>query len=176
MGAISSVLGAARVLTQAAGAVSGLAGGAASNVSSGRAQELALQQLKVQQDLQMRQSESAAALSREQIALNAGLAEGARKTALRRAVARQRASFGAQGVGSGAGSSQAVLLGMFEESEDERKKREDMDALKLRALDQDLVDRRATNVLQRTQLEQRGRLDDVSGYARWGDLVSGVLR
>ncbi len=61
-------------------------------------------------------------------------------------------------MGSGSGSAQAVLLGLFDESEDERTKREELDSLRLTALDQNIGQSRALNVLQRTQLAERQRL------------------
>ena len=119
---------------------------------------LALDQLKRQQNLQQKQLEERAALERQQIALNTQQAEEQRKQALRRAVSRQRASFGSQGVGSASGSSQAVLLGLFDESDEERLRREELDALRSTALDQNISQSRALNVLQRTQLAERQRL------------------
>lgn len=126
----------------------------------------AQQQLAAQQSLQERQAAANMALEREQIALNTAHTEEERRAALKRAVARQRANFGAQGVGSGGGSSQAVLLGLFDESDAERERREQMDNLRLRVMDEDLSQRRALNVLQRTQLAERGKIDRLSSYSR----------
>ncbi len=134
--------------------------------------EQALTQLKQRQELQQRQSAADAALAKEQIALKAAQDNEGRKKALKRAVARQRANFGAQGIGSGAGSSQAVLLGLFEESEDEQRKRSDLDNLRLKSIDQDVSHSRALNVLQRTQLEEKTRLDR---YANLGGRVSSAI-
>jgi hypothetical protein len=78
-------------------------------------------------------------------------------------VARQRANFGAQGVSAGGGSAQAVLLGLFEESEEERARRERLDGLRVRVLEDDLAGRRASNVLQRTQLQERAKVDAIAG-------------
>ena len=52
-----------------------------------------------------------------------------------RAVARQRANFGSSGISSDSGSGQAVLLGLFDETEDELARREQLDNLRNRALD-----------------------------------------
>ena len=120
----------------------------------------ALEQLKARQQLSEQQNAQDAALERERIALNTKNANEERRDALKRAVARQRASFGSQGVGSGTGSSQAVLLGLFEESDDERKRRESLDNVRLTAIDQDLSQAKALNVLQRTQLEERGKINN----------------
>lgn len=119
---------------------------------------LALDQLRRQQNLQQQQLAERAALERRNIAVNTQEEEEKRQQALRRAVARQRASFGSQGVGSASGSSQAVLLGLFDESDEERTRREELDNLRLAALDQDASQTRALNVLQRTQLAERQKL------------------
>lgn len=153
LGTVGSVVSAGNAIL---GGVQDLAG--VGRQQQKREDNLALDQLKRQQTLQQKQLEDRAALEREQIALNARQTEEQRQQALRRAVARQRASFGSQGVGSGSGSAQAVLLGLFDESDDERAKREELDTIRLTALDQDLGQNRALNVLQRTQLAERQRL------------------
>lgn len=125
-----------------------------------REQELALKQLKQQQKLQKKQLEADAALDRERIAADAEAAERERRAALRRAVARQQAQFGSSGVSSTGGSAQAVLLGLFEESEDELAERERLDSLRGRAIDLSLSGRQSLNVLQRTQLQERQRFQN----------------
>ncbi len=153
LGTVGSVVSAGTAIL---GGVQTLAG--VSNRQQEKEDRLALDQLKRQQTLQQRQLEEKAALERQQIALNAKLTEEQRQTALRRAVARQRANFGAQGVGSATGSSQAVLLGLFDESDDERQRREELDALRVTALDQNVSQNRALNILQRTQLSERQKI------------------
>lgn len=153
LGTVGSVVSAGTAIL---GGVQTLAG--VSNRQQEKEDRLALDQLKRQQTLQQRQLEEKAALERQQIALNAKLTEDQRQTALRRAVARQRANFGAQGVGSATGSSQAVLLGLFDESDDERQRREELDALRVTALDQNVSQNRALNILQRTQLSERQKI------------------
>lgn len=136
-----------------------------------------MRSLERQQAEQMRQAESAAALEREQLAVTTQNAEEERRAALRRAMARQRASFGAQGVGSGGGSSQAVLLGMFEESDGEKVRRERLDNLRLRVIEDDLAGRRANNILRRTELAEKNRLDKLAEgrgiIGRAGDRIIG---
>lgn len=124
--------------------------------------DLALQQLKQQQRLDEDQSAQDAALERERRAEQSRQANEQRQAALRRAVARQRARFGASGVGSVNGSSEAVLLGMFEESDDERENRERLDRLRNRALEQDQSQLRSRNVLAATQRAQRSQLKRLS--------------
>lgn len=129
------------------------------NSPSQQSQDLALRQLQERQRLQEAQLAQSNALEREKIALQAAADEEDRQRALRRAVARQRASFGGSGVGSGGGSSQAVLLGLFDESEDDLQSRTALDNLRARALDLDSTQTRSLNLLQATQLSQRNNLN-----------------
>lgn len=122
-------------------------------------QRLALRQLKAQQAAQARDQTEQAALSREKLRAEADAAEKERLAALRRAVARQRAAFGASGIDSGDGSSEAVLLGLFEETDEDRTQRERLDNIRNRALNQDLAAQNRLNVLQVSQLRQRQQLE-----------------
>ncbi|QQG36015.1 MAG: transporter [Micavibrio aeruginosavorus] len=121
-------------------------------------QDLALRQLSAQQAQDEAQRQREADLERQTIAANAQDAEQKRRAALRRAVARQRAQFGGSGLQAGDGSAEAVLLGLFEESEQDRATGKRLDALRYAALDQSISDRQALNVLQRTQLQERQAL------------------
>ncbi len=158
MGALVPVLTSALV-TQGVGL-------AVNEFSRRQSQDQALEQLQERQALQQQQQAQDAALQKQQIALSAAQNEEERKAALKRAVARQRASFGSQGVGSGAGSSQAVLLGMFEETEDELSRREELDNLRLNAVDLNVSQSNALNVLQRTQLQERNNLNNLTAGTR----------
>jgi len=108
--------------------------------------------------LEEAQSKANADLEKAAINQDAAADEKSRKAALRRAVASQKAGFGAQGVSSSGGSSEAVLLGMIEDSEDEQRESDNIATLKIAAIDQDLSQEKALNVLQRTQLEERKNL------------------
>ena len=121
-------------------------------------QDLALRQLTAQQDLDAQQATQGAALERQKIATAALTGEQARRAALRRAVARQRAQFGGSGLTGGEGSTEAVLLGLFEESEQDKATSTRLDTLRNAALDQSLNDRQALNVLQWAQLQERHSL------------------
>lgn len=162
MGSIGSVLTAADFLTKTASFAMQATGNSPAQRQSKKQNELALAQLKAQQDLQMRNIRQNAALDREKIALEAQSAESERLAALRRAVSRQRASFGAQGVGSAGGSSQAVLLGLFDESDAEKQKREQLDGLRLSAIDQTITQQKNLNLLQREQLAQKNKVGQLS--------------
>lgn len=125
-------------------------------------QNAALDTLRRKQELEQKNLVEANALERERIVANAADEEKQRKAALKRAVARQKALFGASGIGNAAnGSSSAVLLGLFDESEDELENRTRLDTLKSRALDLGENQSQSLNVLQRTQLKERQKLDKV---------------
>lgn len=131
-------------------------------VFNGDGNNLALQQLQSQQALQQQNATQNAQLTRDEIAAKAKNAEQIRKAALKRSVAKRRAEFGASGVGTRTGSSEAVLLGLFDESEEEKQQRLRLDNIKLNSLDQGLAQRRATNTLTRTQLNARQKLNRTS--------------
>ncbi len=123
-------------------------------------QQLAMAQLQEQQRISEAQAAQDAALQRQEMATDTATAEQARRTALKRAVARQRVSLASQGVSSADdGSAEAILLGMFQESEDEKQARGRMDGLREQALGQTLAQRQALNVLQRAQLAERQKLE-----------------
>lgn len=129
-----------------------------------QSQDMALQQLKAQQKLQSRQLGEQAELDRQRIELEAGQKENDRRRALKRAVARQNVRFGSGGISRDGGSAEAVLLGLFEESEEERKERERLDTLRTRAIDLDISTNRSRNVLEATQLAQQQQLERLTGY------------
>lgn len=162
MGGVSSVFSTIGTIARGVSMVSSAFGNDSSSRSAQRSQELALRQLQDQQRLNAQNLAQQTALEREKIAVQAKNAEQERQTALRRAVARQRANFGSQGVGGSAGSSQAVLLGLFDESEQELASRERLDNLRNRALDLDVSQNNSLSLLQRTQLQERNKLDKIS--------------
>jgi hypothetical protein len=136
---------------------------AVSNVGAQERQnDLALEQLREQQRQQQQISAQDTAFSRQEIALQTEKAESERRAALKRAVARQRAEFGGSGISSGDGSSEAVLLGLFAESEEEKANRQKLDNIKLQTLDQNLANQSRINTLTRTQLSDRQKLTSTS--------------
>ncbi len=155
------------IVSQGAGLIANELSGRRSDNSK----DIALEQLRAQQSLQEQQAAADAELNKQKIALDAQEAEEERKKALRRAVSRQRANFGAQGISSGSGSSQAVLLGLFEESDAEKQKREQLDAIRITSIDQDLAQQKSLNVLQRTQLQEKQKVNQLStGERLFGSL------
>nr|BDD45688.1 hypothetical protein 7 [Alphaproteobacteria bacterium] len=127
-------------------------------------QDLALKQLQEQQALEERQSAQDAALRRQQLTVEAQNAEERRIRALKRAVSKQRVSFGGRGISTIGGSAEAVLLGLFDESEEELEQRNRLDQITSTALSQDLFQQRSLNVLQATQLRERQNLARAIGF------------
>ena len=122
-------------------------------------QRLALKQLQQKQSLDIQSREGDAALDRTKLLADATAANASRRAALKRAVARQKAIFGSRGLGAESGSTEAILLGLFEESDDEKQDRNRLDTLRSQVIEQDLGQRKSLNVLQRTQLKARQKLE-----------------
>lgn len=122
-------------------------------------QNLALKQLQDQQDTLTKQAEDNISLDKRKSSVNIEVKEKARRDALKRAVSRQRAKFGSRGISSNSGSSEAVLLGLFEDSEDEKKKGEQLNNLRFKAIDQNLDHKKSLNLLQTTQLKEKHDLE-----------------
>jgi hypothetical protein len=156
LGAIGGILPILGGITKAVGAVSTAAH--AVNYVTGRDQNQALKSLQDRQRLLQAQAGQNTDLEKQRIAAQAEADKSSRLAALRRAVSRQRAQFGSSGIGSGDGSSQAVLLGLFDETEEELAQREKLDNIRNTALDTELSQQRSLNLLQATQLAQRQNL------------------
>ncbi len=176
MGTLTPVLQYASLIKGGADMISGAAGNEAAYRESANSQALALKQLKQTQAEHLRQMQENAAREREKIAANASAAETERRAALKRAVARQRAAYGASGIGNQLdGSNEAVLLGLFSESDSERAAREKLDTLRTAALDQDITQQKRLNVLQASQLKEKQKLDDLSsGIGRASNVIDAV--
>lgn len=188
MGGFSSITDAISgnlpLIRQGVGLVTNLVSSQVGVHEAQKEQELALRNLQQQQRLNQKQLAQQNALEREQIAEQARTDEENRRSALRRAVARQRAQFGSSGLGNvGNGSQEAVLLGLFDETEEELAQRERLDNLRNRALDLGASQQRSLNILQLEQLRQQqnlGRLssivDQTSDFIDFGlgaaDLIS----
>lgn len=157
---IGNAIGAVAPVISTAQTAANFVGLNAGDSSVRQSDQQALEQLRQKQALQERQIAQQNALEKEKITAQAAAANEERRAALKRVMAAQRANFGASGVGANStGSVQAVLLGAFEESEDERARREELDRYKTRAIDLSANQQRSINVLQRTQLEEQQRLD-----------------
>ena len=160
----------ATTAVQALGAVNNVVGAVDSfNKNSGKEE---LKQTKARQNLDLQNKQEDAALQKEQIRLSAEQTENERRAALRRAVAKQRASAGASGTGSSDGSGRAILLGLFDESDEERAQRESLDTLKSKAIDTNINQQKRINTLQLSQLKEKNNL---SRFTSAFDSASSVL-
>lgn len=153
MGGVNSVLPVISQGIQLASTIS------ASNQRSA-SQDQALADLQAEQNERLRQSQEDAALERAEIQSKADEDERKRRDALRRSVARQRASFGSQGI-SGDGSGEAILLGLTEESEAQKQAREELDNLRLAGINQDIEQQKRLNLIQRSQLQESQRINNI---------------
>tara|TARA_B100001750_G_C15416021_1_gene550307 strand:+ start:247 stop:747 length:501 start_codon:yes stop_codon:yes gene_type:complete len=160
MGTLAPVLG---TLTQTLGALQTLS--TTVDTFSGRdernyraQQELAMQNLQAQQGLSLAEAQKKAEAERRQLALNAQADEKRRQDALRRAIARQNATRGAGGI-STSGSNEAILLGLYNDADEDRDYASALDQLRYNTLDTNLSNLQSRSVLDRTQLAERQRLD-----------------
>ena len=155
MGAIAPVLGTILQVGSALGTVAGVVQPFVKNNSERKQQKQA-------QNLNLQQLQQDAALRKEETRTITAQADAQRRAALKRSVARQRANFGAQGIGANTGSSEAVLLGMFQESDEERANREKLDSIRSSVIDQNLGHQQQLNLLQQTQLREKQYVDYLS--------------
>lgn len=93
-----------------------------------------LLQTVVKTGLDQRKQDKSASIQTAQIQQQAATDEEARQRALKASVAKQRARFAASGIDADDGSAEAVLLGLFQESEAESTARAERDALRERAI------------------------------------------
>lgn len=112
--------------------------------------------------LALQRAQENAAISKEQNRLSAVKDENDRRIALKKAVAKQRANFGSQGIGSADGSAEAVLLGLFSESDEERRLREQMTALRDNAINLNPAQIQQRNLLEQAQSRQQDTINRIT--------------
>lgn len=155
MGSLTSALGPIFQAGSALGTVAGVVRPFVKNAQSEN-------QLQAKNEQEQKALAQNIALQKEQNQLASAQAEEMRQSALKRAIARQKAIFGARGSGDPSGSSEAVLLGQFQESEAERVARQRSDALRDKALDQSFNQKRQSNLLEQEQQRQKNLLTSLS--------------
>ncbi len=160
MGSLTPILG---TLTQTVGAVSAFANSVETLTGGGRRdvraeQNLAMQNLQQSQALSAQQAREKADRDRAQIAEQGKQSDEARRKALRRAIAKQNARVGASGV-SRTGSNEAILLGLVNDSADTAQNNKALDQLRYNTIDAGLNNPQSRNVLEKTQLSERQRLE-----------------
>jgi hypothetical protein len=150
---VSSTLGTLNTISQSVQQLTG-------DNTQRKSQNLAMKQLQTSQVQEKAQAERNAQLDRKNIALQADQDAVRRRKALKRAMAKQKASRGASGTSAG-GSGEAVLLGLYNESDDEARQRENLDKIRYNALDNDLYTLSERNILEKQQLSEQQRLQRV---------------
>lgn len=128
-----------------------------------RKQDRAENALALQQAQERRAAEEKIAAdkyTREQAVLSAQGAEDERRrlSALKRASAATRAKFGGAGVTAEGGSGEAVLLGLFQESEEEKQAQDSITALRRQILDDNFSALKSRNLLELSQAAARYNL------------------
>jgi hypothetical protein len=99
------------------------------------------------------------ATRRAQIETSAASDEAARLKALRRTVGRTRASLGSRGGGTSDGSGEAVLLGLVADTNQDQEEAIVTNRLRTQALAQEVTDTQKNNLLERSQLAEKQRLE-----------------
>lgn len=127
-------------------------------------QEQTLAQLRASQEEAVRAKETDAQTQLAQLTAAADAAEQRRLAALRQAVSKTRAGLGARGVTAQDGSGEAILLGLTNSSETERKDAQATDQLKRAAIQQSLDEAKRRNLLELSQLADRQRLEYMSKF------------
>lgn len=135
----------------------------------------ALAHLQQQQKLNQQNLIAENNLRKQEILLDAGEAERIRRQSLKRAVAKRKAEFGSSGIAIGDGSSEAVLLGLFQDSEAERLKNAQADQLRFQTLDQSVTNKKRLNTLTRTQEAEKAKLTNASNPFEQVRAASGIL-
>ena len=128
------------------------------------AQEQTLAQLRASQEQAVRAKETDAQTQLAQLTAAADAAEQRRLAALRQAVSKTRAGLGARGVIAQDGSGEAILLGLTNSSDTERKDAQATDQLKRAAIQQSLDEAKRRNLLELSQLADRQRLEYMSKF------------
>lgn len=108
-----------------------------------------------------RETNQAVQYQQEQQRIASEKETASRQDALRRAVARQRASFGAQGISSDDGSAEAILLGLTQQSNTEQSQQDALDRLRTQALQDSAASKQRKNLLQLNQSYDTARLSSL---------------
>lgn len=133
--------------------------GSAINSAAGFAKTfVGASQDRAESDLKYQQSQQDAALQRQKNLVDLRNSETDRQAKLRKLVASQRAYYGGKGIGSGPGSSEAVLQGLFEGSDIDRQQNQTAYDLQNSAINQRLSQQKQINLLQKEQLREKTAL------------------
>lgn len=154
---------ASTIVNSAAGSLVGSVAKAATvdRITQGKERDLRIRQLQEKQRLEQARLSEKTVLEKQELQLASAEAERKRRQALKRAVARSEASFAGRGLSNtSGGSADAILLGLFDESEQERSEREILDRIRTTALDQNLDYQANRNLLETSQMREQNRLQN----------------
>lgn len=155
LGGVNGVVGA---INRTAGNINALGANAAQLKELRQQQEQAGAQLASRQQLE----EELAQKKRDQdvamLRVESDQAERRRVAALKAVTAKQRAAMGGAGVAADDGSGEAVLLGLFQQSDAERADRAAVDDLRQKIIDANYDSLRSRNLLEAAQLSERQSL------------------
>lgn len=131
---------------------------------------------KAQNELAIKNAQDAAAAKKQEYTLEAKIAEEARRDALRRAVARQKATYGGHNIDSSSGSAQAVLLGRFYESEADQQNANALTNIKKAGLDTTISNMQRVNTLQLTQSREKNKYSQYTAGYDFASTIGGMLK
>lgn len=159
LGTITKTLGTVSTLTNQISALAGIEDRSQRKAQAAQ-QNLAMKNLQQSQQLSEKQAATQAQLNRDKIALDAKTENQRKLNALKKSVARQNVQFASSGIGGGqTGSREAVLLGLSNETNDDLANQSQLDQLRYNTIDNDLYELQQSNILVRTQLAERQRLE-----------------
>ncbi|HRK98529.1 MAG TPA: hypothetical protein PLE43_08655 [Alphaproteobacteria bacterium] len=130
-------------------------GSTLSSVASFAKPFIAQSQKNDEADLSLKQYQQNIDLQKKQNLLDLKNAETDRRAKLKRILSAQRAEYGGSGIGVNAGSSEAVLQGLVEDSDIQRQNNDSSTSFSNQALDQKLAQQKQLNLLQKQQLKQK---------------------
>lgn len=151
MGALSSVITPVLQIGSALGTVAGIVQPYQAVSQKNREADLKLQQL--QQSMAQQKKQNLLTLEQN---------ETERRAKLRSLLSQQRASFGGRGLDTTSGSSEAVIQGMLDDSDQERAASESKVLAANKELDQQVSQQKRLNLLQKEQLRQKTILSSIS--------------
>ncbi len=151
MGALSSVITPVLQIGSALGTVAGIV-----------QPYQAVSQKNREADLKLQQLQQSVAQQKKQNLLTLEQNETERRAKLRSLLSQQRASFGGRGLDTTSGSSEAVIQGMLDDSDQERAASESKVLAANKELDQQVSQQKRLNLLQKEQLRQKTILSSIS--------------
>lgn len=151
MGALSSVITPVLQIGSALGTVAGIV-----------QPYQAVSQKNREADLKLQQLQQSVAQQKKQNLLTLEQNDAERRAKLRSLLSQQRASFGGRGLDTTSGSSEAVIQGMLDDSDQERAASESKVLAANKELDQQVSQQKRLNLLQKEQLRQKTILSSIS--------------